>query len=211
MMSSKIYLLFILVLIGFTSCKNGDGSRTESSGEATPTEGATTKVGTDTDSSGSISGSVYEKNASDAATANLIKGVLPVILEKELVGADSSARRFVYYGTDLNGDGKRELLVGFTGMNWCGSGGCTALLLSSEGKLITHFTVVKFPFTILDQKTNGWKDLTVYSGGADRLLKFDGKGYPKNPSVAPKLAEDPGEQLEQALTFATKPYLWFTF
>lgn len=151
------------------------------------------------------------KRVSDSGTAEKITAVLPTILEKQLVGSDTSARKYVFLKADLNADGKEEIFVGFTGMNWCGSGGCTALILSEEGKLITSFTVADFPFIILDQETKGWKDLVVRSGGTDRLLQWNGKTYPSNPSVATKFKDTYPDNVFKALDFIEQPYPWFHF
>lgn len=165
----------------------------------------------DPDPTDTIPASEYVALASDTAVASRIGKVLPVILEKQLVGAEAKDRRFAFDQADLNGDGKNELLVGFTGMNWCGSGGCTALVLSSEGKLITLFTVVGFPFTVLESKTGGWNDLVVHSGHADRLLKWNGSKYPSNPSVAPKFTGKLSDDFTKVLWLSDKAYPWFSF
>jgi hypothetical protein len=205
-------LLLIMISTGFAGCSGGENqSKGEDSSEVARPSDVQEDVAADPDPSDTIPATDYVQHTTNAATAARLKAALPVILKKELMGADSSARRFVFYETDLNDDGKNEVLVGFTGMNWCGSGGCTALLLSSDGDLITHFTVAGFPFTVLDEKTQGWKNLSVYSGGADRLLKWDGKSYPKNPSVAPKFTGKLSGDSPKALAFATEPYPWFTF
>lgn len=206
----KILVAIALIFFAF-GCKQHSDSEQKQVSEPAVIDSTAVTVESDPDPTDTIPAGGYEAHTSDEAKAEMLRKVLPVILEKELVGADSTARRFVYFETDLNGDGKAELLVGFTGMNWCGSGGCTALLLSPEGTLVTRFTVAGFPFTILDEKTNGWKNLVVYSGGADRLLKFDGKTYPKNPSIAPKFSGKLPDESPRALAFATKPYPWFTF
>jgi len=205
-------LFLLMISAAFAGCNRSDNqSQGDDSTEVAQSSVNGADVATDPDPADSIPAANYEQHTTNAATAARLKAVLPVILKKELVGADSSARRFVFYETDLNDDGKNEVLVGFTGMNWCGSGGCTALLLSSEGDLITYFTVAGVPFTILDEKTEGWKNLTVYSGGADRLLKWDGNSYPKNPSVAPKYTGKLRADSPKALAFATESYPWFTF
>lgn len=213
MKSLKLFSLVLCIIAGINGC-NPDTSKSQATESGTTgadlSEGLKTDVLFDPDTTDTIAPPDYAANAADTATASFIRKVLPGILEKQLVGVDPKDRRFVYDQTDLNADGKDELFVGFTGMNWCGSGGCTALLLSADGKLITYFTVVNFPFRIMNEKTNGWNDLVVYSGGANRVLKWDKSKYPSNPSVAPKyrviLSDEP-----KALGFAEKPYPWFTF
>ena len=110
-------------------------------------------------------------------------------LEKNLI--DSSSRKFLLANTDLNNDGRNEIFVFLTGPWFCGSGGCTAVLLTGEGTLITKFTVMDLPLLLSKKTTNGWKDIICYSNGKNRLLKFDGKKYPSNASTAPE-AKDTG-------------------
>ncbi|MDQ6482035.1 hypothetical protein [Dyadobacter sp. LHD-138] len=210
-MLRKILLSLGVIAIGVSGCTKSDDSGKGKISEKARPDSVEISAPTDPDPSDTIAAGDYVSGTADIKTAMRISKVLPKVLEKELMNADSSARRFVYYETDLNDDGKSEFLVGFTGMNWCGSGGCTALLLSQEGELITHFTVADFPFIILDQKTMGWKNLVVYSGGSDRLLAWNGKGYPGNPSIAPKFKRKLSDNFPRALEFATKPYPWFAF
>jgi hypothetical protein len=92
-------------------------------------------------------------------------------------------------------DSMQVILVYITGRRWCGSGGCTALLLKPEGsssfKVIDRFTLVRLPIRILPSETNGWHDLAVWvegggvSPGYAAVLRFDGRKYPTNPSTAP--------------------------
>lgn len=103
---------------------------------------------------------------------------------------DSASRRFLYDQVDLNGDGNLEILVGLTGSYFCGSGGCTIYLLSSQGDVITRFTVVDYPVHVDNESTNGWKNLVLNSGRKDRLVKYDGQKYPSNPSVLDEFSGD---------------------
>ena len=210
----KVIMFISIFAIGISACStNNNKSENLDSAAIITDSGASAKTVTslEAEQTDSLSQSAYEAKASDTAVASRIRKVLPEILKKELTGVDSLGRKFVYFQADLNGDKKDEYFVGFTGMNWCGSGGCTALLLSSDYKLITQFTVVSFPFIILGEKTKGWSDLAVHSGGGDRLLKWNGRTYPKNPSVVPKYQTKTGEERLKALSFAEKPYPWFKF
>ena len=49
------------------------------------------------------------------------------------------------------------------------------------------------------------------SGGKYRIVKFDGKTYPSNPSMQPELKLLPGDGLPRALDFVNEPYPWFKF
>lgn len=94
---------------------------------------------------------------------------------------DSLSRTYKYNQVDLNGDGNLEILVGLNGPFFCGSGGCTVLLLTNHGDVITRFSVVKYPAYLDNESSNGWKNLILYSGGANRVVQFDGTAYPSNP------------------------------
>ncbi len=95
---------------------------------------------------------------------------------------------------DLNGDGTSEALVRLSGNVWCGSGGCTSLVLSREGRsyrVISKITITQLPIRVLQTSHHGWRDLgvTVAGGGIgpsyEAALAFDGHTYRGNPSVPP--------------------------
>jgi hypothetical protein len=72
-------------------------------------------------------------------------------------------------------------------------GGCSTLIFTPEEsgyRLVTTITVSRPPIGISPRATNGWKNLVVHvSGGGgkahDAELAFDGRTYPRNPSVPP--------------------------
>jgi hypothetical protein len=95
---------------------------------------------------------------------------------------------------DLNSDGKQEAIVYLIGRNWCGSGGCTTLILEpqdSSYRLITKIKIARPPISVLTTSSHGWHTLTVWVQGGgvqpgyEAELLFDGKTYPTNPSVPP--------------------------
>ncbi len=91
---------------------------------------------------------------------------------------------------DLNGDGTDEILLLMQGMNYCGSGGCTAFIIDNSNKLLVRMTVIGEPIMLGNRKTNGWQDLVVWSGKSLRLLKHDGESYPTNPSTTPRYNQE---------------------
>ena len=104
--------------------------------------------------------------------------------------------RYSAAAVSLGGNSRRQYLVYLTSRWWCGSGGCTALLLESDDgsfKVVEKFTLVRLPIRILPSKSHGWHDLAMpVSGGGIihgymALLRFDGRKYPSNPSMAPRL------------------------
>jgi hypothetical protein len=101
---------------------------------------------------------------------------------------------------DLRDDGTQEVIVYLTGDGWCGSGGCTTLVLvptDSSYTVVTKITIVRPPIRILVTKSNNWHDIAVrVQGGGiinayEAKLSFNGRTYPRNPSVPPagRLAE----------------------
>jgi hypothetical protein len=166
---------------------------------------------TDPDPTDTVPGSQYGINTASKKTAALIRSVLPVILKDNYKFISKENRRFIFFETDLNDDGNNEIFVGFNGIDFCGTGGCTALLLATNGKLITYFTVADYPFIIYNEKTKGWKNLVVRSNHADRLLTWNGNKYPSNPSLAPKYKGLPSDEAPRALWWTQYPYPWFKF
>src|ERR1035441_5966680 len=102
--------------------------------------------------------------------------------------------RFVAAFADLNGDGRLEAIVYLTSNDWCGSGGCTTLILTRDGnswKLLTKVTITRPPIRALTRKSNGWRSIGVWVQGGgiqpgyEAELRFDGKTYPQNPTTPP--------------------------
>jgi hypothetical protein len=84
----------------------------------------------------------------------------------------------------LRDDGKREVIVYLTGSAWCGTGGCTMLVLVPEGvsfKVITKMPVVLPPISVLMAKSSGWHDICIVTGRPldEAVLSFNGRTYLK--------------------------------
>lgn len=97
---------------------------------------------------------------------------------------------------DLNGDGTPEVLAYAESAGQCGSGGCTLYILAPQGsgwRVVRRLPVTRPPIRVLASRTRGWHDLAVHVagggivGGYDVRLRFDGRRYPGNPSIAPRL------------------------
>lgn len=95
---------------------------------------------------------------------------------------------------NLKDDGTREVVVYLTGDVWCGSGGCTTLILApkdSSYQIVTRITITRPPIRILTSRSNGWHDIGVWVQGGgvqpgyEAELSFDGQSYPNNPSISP--------------------------
>ncbi|WP_316817504.1 hypothetical protein [Pedobacter nyackensis] len=150
------------------------------------------------------------KNTANENTANLVKEKLTAMfqddLSKKLI--DEQSRKFKIFEYNINEDTKNEIFVGLSGSYFCGSGGCTVLLLSPDGELINRFTVVDYPIAIANTKTKGWKDLVFTSNGKEHLMKFNGKKYPSNPSMETVYSSDSKETLAKGLATADQSYSW---
>lgn len=98
------------------------------------------------------------------------------------------------YVTARTGDDPQALtLVYLVGGDYCGSGGCTLLILRKNVDLyerLGRLTVVRTPIRILQTSSHGMPDLAVaVSGGGatphEALIPFDGQRYAPNPTTAP--------------------------
>lgn len=130
---------------------------------------------------------------------------------------DAAPMRYALAWNDLDGDGADEAIVHLVAPYFCGTGGCNTLVLTQAGPMLRKvgdISVSRTPISVLDSKTNGWDDLVVsISGGGGpsgrMVLKYDGRSYPSNPTVAPAtptdevgtelISEDP-EMVELAAT-----------
>ena len=109
--------------------------------------------------------------------------------------------RYQSASVDLNDDGVAEVIVFALDREYCGSGGCTMFVLTPTRNgyhVVTRTTVTRPPVRALSTSSHGWRDLAVrVSGGGvrqpyDVQLRFDGRSYPSNPSVAPRLRTQTG-------------------
>jgi hypothetical protein len=128
-----------------------------------------------------------------SAARTALRGFLQRYL-RDPDGREDKSTEYVSRFVDLTDDGKREVIVYLTGRDWCGSGGCTAFVLAPEGpsyKVITEFSITRPPIRVLATTSSGWHDLAVQVQGGgimkgyEARLAFDGKTYPRNPSVSP--------------------------
>ena len=205
------FLLGFLVLV-VLSCQS-PSSRENTQADSVQTEIAIPEETYDPDPTDTIPGKGYGINSSSKETAELVRKTVQDLfkddLDKNIV--DEYSRKFIFFEYDLNEDGNKEIMVGFTGPYFCGSGGCSQIILDKRGNVISRFTVSDYPVVIDNTKSNGWKDLFILSGGKYWVIKFDGKTYPSNPSMQPELKLLPGDGLPRALDFVNEPYPWFTF
>ena len=108
-------------------------------------------------------------------------------------GADRTTRyRFAL--VNLDGSGKKDVIAYVTGRSWCGTGGCTMLILAADGssyRVISRIPITRAPIRVLTVTSKGWRDIGVWVQGGgiqpgyEADLPFDGSGYPTNPSAPP--------------------------
>ncbi|MFY8111651.1 MAG: hypothetical protein ACOVKP_06555 [Flavobacterium sp.] len=213
-MKKVIVVLILFVFWVISSCKK-EVKPEESTTDTTTVavDSSKTEATVDPDPTDTIPAGSYGISSSSSKTADLIRLTLKELYKDDLAKnfIDDNSKRFIFFEYDLNEDGKKEILVGLTGGYFCGTGGCTLLLLDDQGNVVTQFSVSGNPVVIDTTKTNGWKDLFIYSGSKYHIVKFNGKTYPSNPSTLSELKVTPGDGLPRALDFEHEPYAWFKF
>lgn len=132
----------------------------------------------------------YVPQSTDEQTANNLKSFLRNYVGDEYEQLQDMDKKFQFYKKDLNGDGSDEIFVRLMGPYFCGTGGCTFLLLDKYGEIITKFTVTRAPIFIEPKEVNGWSLLLVRDSGVFKELVNENGTYPSNPSVLPKAPYD---------------------
>lgn len=107
---------------------------------------------------------------------------------------DNASTRYIAAFADLQDNGSEDAIVYFMDDGWCGSGGCTMLVLAptaSSYRLVTRTTITNTPIRVLSTESHGWHDIGVWAQGGgiqpgyEAKLSFNGNKYPSNPSVLP--------------------------
>jgi len=133
----------------------------------------------------------FVRQSTDQQTADSIASFLVnEYLKEDLSFLTATDRKFQFYKIDLNGDGSDEIFVRFMTPYFCGSGGCTFLLLDQNNEIITRFSVTRAPIFVEPSKVNSWSLLLVKDAGVFKELTFQEGSYPSNPSVLPKALYD---------------------
>ena len=129
----------------------------------------------------------------DAAADGDLRAYLQDYLKSGSSDFDKTTRYSAAFA-ELIGAKVPEVVVYVSGSAWCGSGGCSTLILRKESdsfKVITPTTVTRSPISVLQSTTNGWHVVSVWVQGGGiqpgytALLPFDGKAYASNPTVPP--------------------------
>lgn len=101
---------------------------------------------------------------------------------------------YSYRFIDLNNDAVDDAIVFLQGQSWCAPEGCTMLVLQGVGegfKVVTKVSEVLAPVQVAESLSHAWRDIIVHSNEQEKLLQFDGRGYP------PKAAEQPTAEQTQ--------------
>jgi hypothetical protein len=100
---------------------------------------------------------------------------------------------FTYALVDLDDDGILDAVVLVNDPHYCGSGGCTLVVLAGTAigfDVVSASTVTRGPISVLSAKQYKWHTLAVHVAGggvspAVVLLRYDGHRYPGNPTSQP--------------------------
>ncbi len=195
----RIALLSPAILLA--SCESGNAPREHGSVAASNT---TPAHDTMTVAMAAPEGTDNHMQETEQLLQQKLQSMYKADLDKQLI--DSASRNFIFYEQDLNGDQKPEIFVGMMGSYFCGSGGCNVLLFNADGTLNTRFTVTRTPIIVSASKTHEWNDLLLYSSGKNRLVKYNGKAYPSNPSVQPAFKEAPDATWPKVLDYPNAAY-----
>lgn len=201
-------VLAISLLTLAISCTNSSNRTTNAAEIKTDSLAKTNTAATPATDNGSYIPATYRPEAVQLVTGVLQK-MYAADLAKNLI--DSFSRSFSLFEFDINGDEKKEIWVAHTGPYFCGTGGCTLLLLNPEGQAITTFTVSETPVVIATESNNGWRNIFISHGGKYRLLKYDGKSYPSNPSLIEASSLLPGYGLPRLFDITNESYPVFRF
>jgi hypothetical protein len=125
-----------------------------------------------------------EANASSSALHSYVNQALHSTTDVQFRAAE----------TDLNRDGRNEIVVYVTSPEYCGSGGCFLLVLErADGgyRTVMRASITRLPIRVLDTQHHGWKDIGVMVGGGgvypqyEAAMEFNGRRYPSNPTMPP--------------------------
>lgn len=195
-MTNKL-LTACLILVSLTTlnaCKENKKKATKQETESTTTPAKTSENSKEQASQDGF----VERSVDDTLAKKLKNYITTTYLSKsDLRAIDKNERKFQFYQIDLNNDGKMEVFVNFITPYFCGTGGCTLLLLSDQLKPITEFTVTNTPLYVKKETKNGWRVILTRSEEDLKELIFHDGTYPSNPSMIDKKASvSPNDKAE---------------
>lgn len=129
-------------------------------------------------------------------------------VERYNLAKQRAAGPYEFAGVDLNGDGKSEAVVLFTGPDWCQKTGCSLVVFQEEQvgyRPVSHITSARPPIMIGPEATFGWRDLMVNTGGGNAAVRtvrlgFSGKGYPANALLQPEPVSEMLSRSQQVMS-----------
>lgn len=131
------------------------------------------------------SAEVRYRNSADPALERAIRQSV-ADYRRSVVGANEQRwGRYVHAASDLDGDGREEVLVYLMGSFFCGTGGCNLQVYRTTPQgyaLVNNFPISRLPVVAAETRSNGWRDLwRLESGGGAPASYvrhvFDGKRY----------------------------------
>ncbi len=119
-------------------------------------------------------------------------------IERYRITKNRAPATFDVGAADLNGDGKPEALVLFTGDDWCSATGCSLVIFQSQEfgyRPVSHVVSVRPPVLLPPAQGGVWRDLIVRTGGGaapERSVRlvFSSKGYAANALIQPDAESD---------------------
>lgn len=183
------YLFLALCCLLLVSCK-GDGQKSNEKKDTSSPDVIIADT-LKTEEGAASEASKFVPQSTDEQTANNLKNfMVNDFLKDDIAFLQPNDRKFQFYKIDLNNDGQDEIFVRFLSPYFCGSGGCTFLLLDKYGEIITKFTVTRAPIFVEPSAKNGWSILLVRDAGVFKELIFTEGSYPTNPSLLSKAPYD---------------------
>jgi len=123
-----------------------------------------------------------------------VEDSLKRFLRDYVAGLDAGGGKTTEYFAAFAGltdDGAKEVIVYQTNDGWCGTGGCTTLILAPKNhsyRVVSKVMITRPPIRMLATKSHGWHDIAVrvqgggIQSGYEAKLSFNGKSYPVSPS-----------------------------
>ncbi|MEE1899713.1 hypothetical protein V1389_15305 [Flavobacterium rakeshii] len=108
-------------------------------------------------------------------------------------------RKFSFFQTDFNNDGKDDYFVHLYGSYFCNAEGCTYLLLDNNLNEIAVLNNLYSPIYRSDKTTNGWNDIILFSPDILKdeqqyiKIAFKNGKYTYSPANAEKLDSIPSQ------------------
>jgi hypothetical protein len=131
------------------------------------------------------SAEVRYRNDPDPALEAAILDNVPAYRRAVVGDGQDRWARYVHAATDLDGDGRDEVLVYLMGTFFCGTGGCNLQVYRSTAggyALVSDVPISRLPVVVAETRSNGWRDLwRLESGGGAPSTRvrhgFDGERY----------------------------------